>query len=102
MLDLPATAATLEQFVGGDVVLRDAAVLSTRLAREVGQWTLEPLCEIRVGATEYEHRGQGKQLLTVDPVHDRCGADVVGAVCAGDTARARQAALAREGASRTG
>ncbi|MGF6507087.1 hypothetical protein OKW26_002890 [Paraburkholderia sp. 32] len=65
MLDLPATAATLEQFVGGDVVLRDAAVLSTRRAREDEQWTLEPLCEIRVGATEYEHRGTGKQLLTV-------------------------------------
>ncbi|WP_233884640.1 hypothetical protein [Paraburkholderia flagellata] len=65
MLDLPETAATLEQFVGGEVVLRDAAILSTRLAREVEKWTLEPLCEIRVGVTEYEHRGTGKQLLKV-------------------------------------
>ncbi|WP_429562576.1 hypothetical protein [Paraburkholderia sp. MM6662-R1] len=65
MLDLPETAATLEQFVEGEVVLRDAAILSTRLAREVDQWTLEPLCEIRVGVTEYEHRGEDKQLLTV-------------------------------------
>lgn len=65
MLDLPATASTLEQFVRGDVVLRDAAVLSTKLAREVDQWTLDPLCEIRMGATEYEYGGEGKQLLTV-------------------------------------
>lgn len=65
MLDLPATAATLEKFVGGDVVLRDAAVLSTRQAREVDQWTLDPLTEIRVGATEYEDGSVGKQLLAV-------------------------------------
>ncbi|WP_245639652.1 hypothetical protein [Paraburkholderia heleia] len=65
MLDLPETAATLEQFIEGAVVLRGAAILSTKLAREVEQWTLEPLSEIRVGVTEYEHRGTGKQLLTV-------------------------------------
>ncbi|MFM0303481.1 hypothetical protein PQR05_33565 [Paraburkholderia sediminicola] len=65
MLDLPANAATLEQFVGGDVILRGAAVLSTQLAHEVERWTLDPVSEIRVGATEYEHGGEGKQLLTV-------------------------------------
>lgn len=62
MLDLPANASELEKFVGGDVVLRDAAVLSTRQAREVDQWTLDPLTEIRVGATEYEGGGEGKLL----------------------------------------
>ena len=65
MLDLPETAPTIGEFLGGEVVLRDAAILSTRMAREVDQWTLEPLGEIRVGVTEYEHRGTGKQLLTV-------------------------------------
>jgi hypothetical protein len=65
MLDLPAMAPLLEQFVGGDVVLRGAAVLSTRLAREVDQWTLEPLSEIRLGVTEYEHGERGRQLFTV-------------------------------------
>ncbi|MEX3968194.1 hypothetical protein AB4Y42_39415 [Paraburkholderia sp. EG286B] len=65
MLDLRETAATLEQFVEGAVVVRDAAILSTRMAREVDKWTLEPLGEIRVGVTEYEHRSTGKLLLTV-------------------------------------
>lgn len=65
MLDLTATAPSLEQFVGGDVVLRDAAVLSTRQARETDQWTLDPLSEIRVGATEYEDSRQGERLVTV-------------------------------------
>ncbi|MBB5502197.1 hypothetical protein [Paraburkholderia sp. MM5384-R2] len=50
MLDLRETAPSLEQFVGGDVVLRGAAVLSTRRAGEVDQWTLDPLDEIRVGS----------------------------------------------------
>jgi hypothetical protein len=65
MLDLSATAPHLDQFVGGDVVLRGAAVLSTQHAREVDRWTLDPLSEIRMGVTEYEHAGEGKQLLTV-------------------------------------
>lgn len=65
MLDLSATAPHLEQFVGGGVVLRGAAVLSTRRAREVDQWTLEPLGEIRLGVTESERVGSGRQLLTV-------------------------------------
>jgi hypothetical protein len=65
MLDLFATAPYLEQFVGGDVVLRGAAVLSTRRAREVDQWTLDPLSEIRVGGTEPEQYSGGERLLTV-------------------------------------
>ncbi|MGF6723361.1 hypothetical protein P3T43_002716 [Paraburkholderia sp. GAS41] len=65
MLDLTATAPSLEQFVGGDVVLRDAAVLSTQQAREIDQWTLDPLSEIRVGATEYEDSRQGERLVMV-------------------------------------
>jgi hypothetical protein len=65
MLDLSATAPHLEQFVGRDAVLRGAAVLSTRQGREVGQWTLEPLSEIRVGATEAEQYSQGERLVTV-------------------------------------
>lgn len=65
MLDLSQTAPHLEQFVGGDVVLRGAAVLSTQLAHEVDRWTLDPLSEIRVGVTEPEQYGQGERLLTV-------------------------------------
>ncbi|WP_233808895.1 hypothetical protein [Paraburkholderia sp. HP33-1] len=65
MLDLFATAPYLEQFVGGEVVLRGAAVLSTRRAREVDQWTLDPLGEIRVGGTEAEQYSGGERLVTV-------------------------------------
>ncbi|MGF6367707.1 hypothetical protein OKW40_000457 [Paraburkholderia sp. RAU6.4a] len=65
MMDLSGSAPSLDQFAGGDVVLRDAAVLSTKLAREVDQWTLEPLSEIRVRATEPEQYSQGERLVTV-------------------------------------
>jgi hypothetical protein len=65
MLDLSATAPHLEQFVGGDVVLRGAAVLSTQWAREVEQWTLDPLSEIRVGVTEPKQYSEGERLVTV-------------------------------------
>ncbi|MEX3939866.1 MULTISPECIES: hypothetical protein [Paraburkholderia] len=65
MLDLSTTAPHLEQFVGGDVVLRGAAVLSTKFAREVDRWTLDPLSEIRVGVTESERYSQGERLVTV-------------------------------------
>ncbi|MBB5402631.1 hypothetical protein OKW50_004217 [Paraburkholderia youngii] len=65
MLDLCATAPYLEQFVGGEVVLRGAAVLSTRQARAVEQWTLDPLSEIRVGVTEPEQYSGGERLVTV-------------------------------------
>lgn len=64
MLDLRETAATLEQFVGGDLVLRGAAVLSTKMAQEVDRWTLDPVSEIRVGITETEQYSQGERLLT--------------------------------------
>ncbi|WP_434666215.1 hypothetical protein P5W99_31470 [Paraburkholderia sp. A3BS-1L] len=65
MLDLSTTAPHLEQFVSGDVVLRGAAVLSTRFAHEVDRWTLDPLSEIRVGVTEPEKYSQGERLMTV-------------------------------------
>ncbi|WP_321840779.1 hypothetical protein [Paraburkholderia bannensis] len=66
MLDLRETAATLEQFVGGNVILRGAAVLSTKMAREVEQWTLDPVSEIRLGVTEPEQYSVGKpRLVTV-------------------------------------
>ncbi len=63
MLDLTEAAPSLEQFINGDIVVRGAAVFSTRQAREVDQWTLDPLREIRVGATEYSERDQ--QLVAV-------------------------------------
>ncbi|RQG99081.1 hypothetical protein D1Y85_26740 [Paraburkholderia dinghuensis] len=65
MLDLSAAAPHLEQFVGGDVVLRGAAVLSTKFAHEVDRWRLDPLSEIRVGGTEPERYSQGERLVTV-------------------------------------
>lgn len=65
LLDLPAMAPHLERLINGDVVLRGAAVLSTQLAREVDQWTLDPLSEIRVGVTEPEQYNQGKRLVSV-------------------------------------
>jgi hypothetical protein len=65
MLDLKATAPHIEQFVGGDVVLRGAAVLSTQLAREVDRWTLDAVSEIRIGVTEQEKYSQGVRLLSV-------------------------------------
>ncbi|MGF6852949.1 hypothetical protein [Paraburkholderia sp. CI3] len=65
MMDLTGSAQSLDQFAGGDVVLRDAAVLSTKLAREVDQWTLEPLSETRVRATEPEQYSRGERLVTV-------------------------------------
>ncbi|WP_232071205.1 hypothetical protein [Paraburkholderia pallida] len=65
MLDLRETAASLEQFVAGDIVLRGAAVLSTKFAHEVDRWRLDPLNEIRVGVTEIEQYSQGERLVTV-------------------------------------
>ena len=50
--DLTSGAASLKQFLGGSNVLRGAAVVSTRRARQVDDWYLDPLSEIRVGATE--------------------------------------------------
>ncbi|MEX3982154.1 hypothetical protein AB4Y45_24610 [Paraburkholderia sp. EG287A] len=65
MMDLAGSAQSLDQFADGDVVVRGAAVLSTRLAREVDQWTLEPVSEIRIGVTEPEKYSQGERLMTV-------------------------------------
>lgn len=63
MMDLTATAPSLGQFANDGSVLRGAAILSTRHAGEAEQWTLDPLSEIRVGATEYCELT--KQLVTV-------------------------------------
>lgn len=65
LLDLSAMAPHLERLIGGDVVLRGAAVLSTQLAHEVDRWTLDPLSEIRVGVTEPEPYNQGQRLVSV-------------------------------------
>jgi hypothetical protein len=65
LLDLSVMAPHLEQFVGGGVVLRGAAVLSTKLAREVDRWTFDPLSEIRVGVTQTEEFSGGERLVTV-------------------------------------
>ena len=63
MVDLAATASSLSQIATDGSVLRGAAILSTQQAREAEHWTLDPLIEIRVDATEYcEH---SKRLLKV-------------------------------------
>ncbi|WP_258397067.1 hypothetical protein [Paraburkholderia unamae] len=63
-MDLTSGAAALGQFLSGDNVLRGAAVVSTRRGRPVEDWYLDPLSEIRVGATEYGIDSD-KQLLSV-------------------------------------
>lgn len=63
MMDLTATASSLGQFENDGSILRGAAILSTRYAREVEEWTLDPLNEIRVGVTEFCE--QTKQLMKV-------------------------------------
>ncbi|WP_260426072.1 hypothetical protein [Burkholderia cenocepacia] len=62
-MDLTATASSLGQFESDGSILRGAAILSTRYAREVEEWTLDPLNEIRVGVTEFCE--QTKQLMKV-------------------------------------
>ncbi|WP_321911989.1 hypothetical protein [Burkholderia cepacia] len=61
--DLVSGAALLKQFLHGSKVLRGAAVVSTRRARQVDDWNLDPLREIRVGATEFSE--DDCTLLTV-------------------------------------
>ncbi|WP_244314851.1 hypothetical protein [Paraburkholderia unamae] len=55
-MDLTSGAGSLDQFVDGDTAVRGAAVVNTRLSRPVDQWSLEPLSEIRIGATEFSER----------------------------------------------
>lgn len=64
MMDLNATAPSLRQFERDGSVLRGAAILSTRRAQEVEQWTLDPLSEIRVEATEYCEQTQQFVVVT--------------------------------------
>lgn len=59
-MDLTRGAAFLDQFLDGSSVLRGAAVVSIRGACPAEDWCLEPLREIRVGASEYS---QGHQAL---------------------------------------
>lgn len=63
MMDLTATASSIGKLANDGSILRGAAILSTRLARETEQWTLDPLNEIRVEATEYCELA--KQLVKV-------------------------------------
>ncbi|KHK59481.1 hypothetical protein PI86_09160 [Burkholderia sp. A9] len=62
-MDLTSGAASLDQFLDGGNVLRGAAVVSTRRGRPVEDWYLDPLSEIRVGATEIS--ADDRTLLTV-------------------------------------
>ncbi|WP_071335131.1 hypothetical protein [Burkholderia contaminans] len=63
LMDLTATASSLDQLANSRSVLRGAAILSTQRAQAVEQWTLDPLSEIRIGATEYCQ--QTEKLLKV-------------------------------------
>ena len=60
-MDLSTGASSLDQFVEGEVTVRGAAVVSMRLSRPAEEWYLEPLSEIRIGATEF--REQDRKLF---------------------------------------
>jgi hypothetical protein len=62
-MDLTSGAGSLDQFLEGDVTVRGAAVVSTRLSQPTEKWSLEPLSEIRIGATEYSE--QDKKLFLI-------------------------------------
>ncbi|WP_321955392.1 hypothetical protein [Paraburkholderia bannensis] len=57
-MDLNSGAGSLDQFEGGDATVRGAAVVSTRLSQPTDEWFLEPLSEIRIGATEFSEPDQ--------------------------------------------
>jgi hypothetical protein len=61
-MDLTRGAACLDQFLDGACVLRGAAVVSTGGAHLTESWSLDPLLEIRVGASEFSESHQ--RLLT--------------------------------------
>ncbi|WP_321818863.1 MULTISPECIES: hypothetical protein [unclassified Burkholderia] len=63
-MDLTSGAASLDQFLDGDNVLRGAAVVSTRRGRPVEEWYLDPLSEIRVGATEVSESDRVLLMVT--------------------------------------
>jgi hypothetical protein len=62
-MDLTSGAAALEQFVASTNVLRGAAVVNTQLHRPTEEWHVDPLSEIRIGATEFSERD--RRLVTV-------------------------------------
>ncbi|MGF6552340.1 hypothetical protein QFZ96_007476 [Paraburkholderia youngii] len=62
-MDLTAGAGSLDQFVDGEATVRGAALVSTRLSRPAEEWYLEPLSEIRIGATEFSE--QDRKLFSV-------------------------------------
>ncbi|MBB4513898.1 hypothetical protein [Paraburkholderia fungorum] len=62
--DLRSGAASLDKFLEGNTVLRGAAVVSTRHGCAVEDWYLDPLSEIRVGATEFNERDQAWLAVT--------------------------------------
>ncbi|MEI6002269.1 hypothetical protein H3V53_35645 [Paraburkholderia bengalensis] len=51
MVDLSSAAVTLEKLTADGHIVRGAAVLSAKPQHECGQWALEPLSEIHLGAT---------------------------------------------------
>jgi len=63
-MDLNRGAASLEQFLDGTEVLRGAAVVSTGGARQSENWYLDPLREIRVGASEYSETHEAFLVVT--------------------------------------
>ncbi len=62
-MDLTRGASSLDQFLHGTSVLRGAAVVSTCQASPAENWYLDPLSEIRVGASEFNEGHQ--KLFTV-------------------------------------
>ncbi|RDU99334.1 hypothetical protein DWV00_09505 [Trinickia dinghuensis] len=62
-MELASAASSLDQFIGGGNVLRGSAIVSTRLDRPAEEWHLDPLSEIRVGATEFSELD--RRLMTV-------------------------------------
>lgn len=63
-MGLTRGAASLNQFLDGASVLRGAAVVSTSGVHRVENWYLDPLREIRVGATEYSESHQAHLTVT--------------------------------------
>lgn len=63
-MGLTRGAASLDQFLDGASVLRGAAVVSTNGLKLVENWYLDPLREIRVGATEYSENHQARLTVT--------------------------------------
>ncbi len=63
-MGLTRGAVSLDQFLGGPSVLRGAAVVSTSSVQRVDDWHLDPLREIRIGASEYSESHQRLLIVT--------------------------------------